>query len=97
MDDKLAALLIYIGFLLMSYGFIKLMLKMNTIWFIVFLMVYLGSIVIYFEFINQFIDDLRDRKIYIAFGHANFELVMLSIFCFFNYFIVIGYLLFKRG
>ena len=96
MNEYLALSIIYVIFLFFSYlmylGSIRLK---SPLFFIVSLIYFLG-IYFYFEFFNQLDHYLGDNKIYIEFGHASLDLIMLMLFCYLNGLIVIMVILYKR-
>jgi hypothetical protein len=53
----------------------------SVVWFLVIILMYIISIYIYFEIINKIHQFLRDKGIYIEFGHASILLLELGILC----------------
>ena len=96
MNDYLALSIIYVIFLFLSFAMYKSSLKASSWFFIVLCFVYFLGIYFYFEFFNQLHDYLRDNKIYIEFGHASLELILLMLFCYINGLALIMVILYKR-
>ena len=97
-SGELGCLTVYIIFLIICYAFYKIaMLARNGYWLAVSIAIYLILIWFYFELVNQLHYYLRDNKIlYIEFGHASLELILLMFFSFFNAFALIGFVVYRR-
>ena len=97
-SGELASLIVYIVFLILSYLFYKIAILLRRHWFILSTAIYLIFTYFYFDLILQLHYYLRDNKIvYIEFGHASLELIMLMLFSFLNAFILIGFVAYRRG
>jgi hypothetical protein len=97
MSGELACLIAYIGFLLISWVFYKMGILVKPGWFVLLAIVYMALGWLYFEMINQLHYYLRDNKIlYIEFGHASLELLILMMFCFLNAAVFVGITNYKR-
>jgi hypothetical protein len=82
MKEIIALSLIYIVFFAVSLLAYKKMVKLKLIWIFVFIPIYIYSIYLYFSALVALHNYLRDRGIYFEFGHADLELILLSLFCF---------------
>jgi len=96
MKEIIALVVIYIVFVIGSLFFYKRVFNVKLIWFILFLPIYLVSVYLYFEVLNQTKDYLRDNGIYLEFGEANLYLVLLWWFCTLNSILLIIFICVKR-
>ncbi len=96
MNEYLASAIIYIVFLLFSYGFYIGSIKLKTPIFFVVGLIYFFGIYFYFDLLGQLHHYLRDHQFYIEFGHADLLLIMVMLFCYLNSFIVLMVVLYKR-
>ena len=96
-SGELGSVIVYIVFLIICYVFYKIGISVKELWFIALIPVYLICIWQYFELVNQFDNYLLHNKIlYIEFGHASLELLVLMLFCFLNAFVMIGVVFYER-
>jgi hypothetical protein len=96
-SGELACLIAYIIFLMVCYSFYKIGIAIKHPWFVALIAIYLIFIWLYFELINQMHNYLRNNKIlYIEFGHASLELILLMMFSFLNAFVLIGIVAYRR-
>ena len=97
-SGELASLIVYIVFLILCYIFYKIAVSLRRHWFISSIAIYLIFTYFYFDLVLQLHYYLRDKKIvYIEFGHASLELIMLMLFSFLNAFILIGFVVYRRS
>jgi hypothetical protein len=96
MNEYLALSVIYIIFLFFSYLMYIGSIRLKSDLFFIISVIYFFGIYFYFEFFNQLDHYLRDNRIYVEFGHANLDLIMLMVFCYSNGLIVITIILYKR-
>jgi hypothetical protein len=96
MIEITALLIIYIVFLVASLLLRKWMIKVRTNWIYVCIPIYLLAINSYFDLINWYDDFLRDRKIYIDFGHAKLDLLLLCLLTFVTALFFIINIIYKR-
>jgi hypothetical protein len=82
MKEALISIAIIVLYLYVSYLFYLKATKFKSTWFVVLaiLLYFLGSYY-YFEFISWAHYQLRDRGIYIEFGHASILLLELFFLC----------------
>mgnify|MGYP006910161109 FL=1 len=83
MKEILASVLIISFFVIGSYFFHNYIRKITSkVWLIVAITLYVISLILYFETINQTHNYLRSKRIYLEFGHANILLIELMLICF---------------
>jgi nitrate/nitrite transporter NarK len=98
MSGELGSLIVYIVFLIICFAFYKIAMLLKGYWFAVSAVIYLILIWFYFELVNQLHYYLRDNKIlYIEFGHASLELILLMFFSFLNAFGFIVFVIYRRS
>lgn len=69
-------------FIVASYFLHKYMCKIKSvIWFLAIILIYIVLLYVYFDLILKTHYYLRDRGIYIDFGHASILLFLLAIIC----------------
>ena len=96
-SGELGCLIVYLMFLGICFAFYKIGVRQKGGWFGLSIAVYLICIWFYFEAVNQLEEYLANNKIlYIEFGHANLELILLALFCLLNAFILIGVTTYRR-
>ena len=96
MIEITALLIIYIVFFIASLFLRKWMIKVRTNWVYVCIPIYLLAINSYFDLINWFDHFLSDRKIYLDFGHANLDLLLLCLLTFVTALFFIINIIYKR-
>ena len=97
MKEFIILIVIFVLFTTGSYFFYKITVDLRQKWFIFSIVVYLIAIDLLIEFANQLSIYLRIHKIYLEFGHASSDLLILWIFCYLIGAIVICTVGFKRG
>jgi hypothetical protein len=80
---EIASSLLIMGIFLIGSYFIHYYLKTikSVFWLTAVILTYFVSIYLFFELINKIHQLLRDREIYIEFGHASILLIELFIIC----------------
>ena len=84
MKELITLSIIYISFFVASFFFYKKMIKVKLIWVCIFIPIYLIGLYLYFDLLIELHNCLRDRQIYLEFGHADEVLLLLEAFCFLN-------------
>ena len=96
-SGEFGCLIVYAMFLAVCYLFYKVGISVKLPWFILAIGIYLACTWFYFEFVNQLHYYLRDNKIlYVEFGHASLELILLMFFCVLNALVLIGVVFYRR-
>jgi len=96
MIEIIALLTIYIGFFAASLFLRNWMIKVRTNWVYVCIPIYLLAINSYFDLINWYDHFLSDKKIYLGFGHANLDLLLLCLLTFITALFFIINIIYKR-
>jgi hypothetical protein len=96
MKEILLLSLIYIIFFGVSLLFRKRMINIKSNRIYIYILIYLVGIYGYFELINWFDHFLSDRKIYLGFGHANLDLLLLCLLTFVTALFFIINIIYKR-
>jgi|SRR6185312_12691301 len=96
MRETIIILVIIICYLFLSYKLQSIFLKIGNLAFILFCISYLILTYLYFEIINQAEIFLRDRKIYLEFGHANIVMLEVMLLCFLFALVNIAIAIFRR-
>ncbi len=82
MKETLILIGIYLLFLTLSFLLRRVMLKVNLKWLILIVPVYLISIYFYFDLAVRIHQTLRERGIYLEFGHGEIMLLELELACY---------------
>ena len=96
MIEIIALLTIYIVFFAASLFLRNWMIKVRTNWVYVCIPIYLLAINSYFDLINWYDHFLSDKKIYLGFGHANLDLLLLCLLTFITALFFIINIIYKR-
>lgn len=97
MKENVSLLIIYFVFLVFTALFYKALNKANGIIFCLIGMIYLLFIYFYYAFIDRIGEShYWQQELYLNFGHANFELVLLFFISFFTGMIALSIVVFKR-
>ncbi len=84
MKEGVISVMIVGAFIVASYYLHKYMRNIKSIiWFLSVILMYIVMLYGYFEIINKIHQYLRDRGIYIEFGHASILLIELGVICLF--------------
>lgn len=87
----------FLIFLAFSYFFYVKMLKSKIMWVIFYLFIYIISIEILFELVNKLHIYLRNKQIYLEFGHASILLLEVNFLCLLIAVILIITIFYKRN
>jgi hypothetical protein len=96
MRETIIISIIITCYLFLSYKFQNIFLKAGNIAFILFCILYLIPTYLYFELINQAEIFLRNKKIYLEFGHANIVMLEVMLLCFLFALVNIAIAIFRR-
>jgi hypothetical protein len=96
MRETIIISIIITCYLFLSYKFQNIFLKAGNIAFILFCILYLILTYLYFELINQAEIFLRNKKIYLEFGHANIVMLEVMLLCFLFALVNIAIAIFRR-
>ena len=97
MNDFPTLVALYIVFLVITVFAYKKILASKSHWAIVFSLIYLASIYCYYKLLVILNYLLIRNSIYIEFGHANLDLILLMFFCYLNSMVILLIIGYKRS